>query len=640
MSMKRFGKAAYRIANEVLARNTIIRLWWPRIFPISHNLGAHVVLRNAGNAGRQTTFRLTKLIARNGRIFRPFSSILIEKNRLANNKNLLKHRKFHPVFAKRPAKYADFLARIRKLFGENARYNEDLRAAEMPRRIDEYEFGEFLGQGCNAAVYEAKLAGENGNSRGIGGGFNEVTEILRKNSRRPSSDMEFRMNKYPLAIKLMFNYDHDKSGENHLWETMGNELAAYPKALQLIKNGHFGTSTNFQPLPKKHPNIVRITTAFIDTLKILPDAVERYPDALHTARWYEAITATPKTMYIVMRRYRQTLHDYVWTHHRNYWTGRVMMAQLMEACTYLHENCVAQRDMKSDNILLHYDYEDEIPQLVIADFGCALATGSWLVDYPHEDIYLGGNRRTRAPEILAARPGPRQQVDFELADTWAAGGLSYEILTRTNPFYKQFDAETYNEQELPILPKRVHFVARQVVEDLLKREKKQRIRPNIAANALNLSLFRMGEDVKSMLEKCGISKLSTILAPSRKEGKIGAKMEEGLDKVIGLITAETIVGNLAPHLITRAERQLRATFLSRLNRDDIWKSLQYFFPTENTVNNHLDSMDSGSIATLVSSFATSSAESQENLKIEPKKIFKPQVIRTDSTGILQRIRSK
>ncbi|CAI5440879.1 unnamed protein product [Caenorhabditis angaria] len=195
MSMKRFGKAAYRIANEVLARNTVIRLWWPRIFPISHNLGAHVVLRNAGNAGRQTTFRLTKLIARNGRIFRPFSSILIEKNRLANNKNLLKHRKFHPVFAKRPAKYADFLARIRKLFGENARYNEDLRGAEMPRRIDEYEFGEFLGQGCNAAVYEAKLVGENGNSRGIGGGFNEVTEILRKNSRRPSSDMEFRMNR-------------------------------------------------------------------------------------------------------------------------------------------------------------------------------------------------------------------------------------------------------------------------------------------------------------------------------------------------------------------------------------------------------------------------------------------------------------
>lgn len=66
--------------------------------------------------------------------------------------------------------------------------------------------------------------------------------------------------------------------------------------------------------------------------------------------------------------------------------------------------------------------------MVISDFGCALAVGSFKLAYTDETTYLGGNLATRAPEISTATPPCT--VDFSLADTWAAGTLAYEIYTR------------------------------------------------------------------------------------------------------------------------------------------------------------------------------------------------------------------
>ncbi|KAF1766059.1 hypothetical protein GCK72_006015 [Caenorhabditis remanei] len=594
MSMKRFGKAAYRIANEA------------------------------------------RLASRHGRFFRPFSAVIIERHRLHNREDW--RRKFEPI--RREPRSIDLVERIKQIFGNSVRYNEDLKSSEWPNRIDSYEFGEFLGQGCNAAVYSAKLSNDEleiPNSK-FGVGFNEVTDILAEVP--PVSKVVQK--KYPLAIKLMFNFEHDKDGDAHLWSSMGCELAPYPNAAKLL-NGRMG---NFTPLPAKHPNVVRIQTAFVDSLKVLPDAIERYPDALHTARWYESIASQPKTMYVVMRRYRQTLHEYVWTHHRNYWTGRVMMAQLLEACTFLHQHKVSQRDMKSDNILLEYDFDDEIPQLVIADFGCALACDDWQVPYENDDVNLGGNTKTRAPEVSTAKPGKNVKVNFEMADTWAAGGLSYEILTRSNPFYKHLDTATYQELELPALPSRVNFIARDVIFDLLKRNPTERVKPNIAANALNLSLFRMGEDVKQMMEKCGISQMTTLLAGASKG--LSQKVNSHLDQVINLITAETIMANLAPHLISRAERQLRATFLSRMNREDVWRSLQYFFPPGIQLDTSATSSDCfESVSSLISSLSNGSKDFETQKK--PMKngynapLLLKNVIRTDSdgiNGIVHRIRSK
>lgn len=121
-----------------------------------------------------------------------------------------------------------------------------------------------------------------------------------------------------------------------------------------------------------------------------------------------------------------TLRDYVLTHKRNYWAGRVMLGQLLEALVFLYENNVSHRDLKSDNILLEFDSETEIPSVAIADFGSAL-TSSFQLFYD-EFADLGGNLALRAPEIRRAQPGT--MLNFHLNDTWAAGTLAYEIFTR------------------------------------------------------------------------------------------------------------------------------------------------------------------------------------------------------------------
>lgn len=75
-----------------------------------------------------------------------------------------------------------------------------------------------------------------------------------------------------------------------------------------------------------------------------------------------------------------------------------------------------------------------MPHLVLSDFGCALATGCWLVAFNSDDVDLGGNLSTRAPEIASSRPCPGCVVDFSKADAWAAGAIAHEIFTRLETF--------------------------------------------------------------------------------------------------------------------------------------------------------------------------------------------------------------
>lgn len=42
---------------------------------------------------------------------------------------------------------------------------------------------------------------------------------------------------------------------------------------------------------------------------------------------------------------------------------------------------------------------DDVPHLVLSDFGCALTKGSWLVHYNNDSVDLGGNLALRAPEV-------------------------------------------------------------------------------------------------------------------------------------------------------------------------------------------------------------------------------------------------
>ncbi|KAK6056798.1 hypothetical protein COOONC_05696, partial [Cooperia oncophora] len=111
----------------------------------------------------------------------------------------------------------------------------------------------------------------------------------------------------------------------------------------------------------------------------------------------------------------------------------------------------------------------------------------------------------------------------------------------------------------------------------------QRVLPHIAANVVSLSLLRLGGDFQSFLLSSGLNSvinLQTIRgALSSSFEKFAINAEKVLDDVLFLISAETIASRASQAgLISRAEQQLRATFLSRLNRDHIWEAVSYFLP--------------------------------------------------------------
>ncbi|VDP53584.1 unnamed protein product [Heligmosomoides polygyrus] len=226
------------------------------------------------------------------------------------------------------------------VFSTNARYNADLSRGTFPNNIDSYEIGQNIGYGCNAAVYALKVRD-----------VTEPSTSQDQSSGRPQSQGDSHsLQKYPLALKLMYNFAFDvcpRLGDNYLWRAMGAELVPLPESAQLLS----GKMGRYQPLPSFHPNVVRVLTAFVDRMPILEDAKLVYPDALPTAPFYEMIINEPRTMY------RMTLREYVkdFNQKRSYHVGRVLLGQLLEGCVFLYENTVSQRDMKSDNILLEFN---------------------------------------------------------------------------------------------------------------------------------------------------------------------------------------------------------------------------------------------------------------------------------------------
>uniref|UniRef100_A0A914WE57 non-specific serine/threonine protein kinase n=1 Tax=Plectus sambesii TaxID=2011161 RepID=A0A914WE57_9BILA len=368
--------------------------------------------------------------------------------------------------------------RIRDLFGNNFRYNPAAKQDTFPNGLDGYEIGSNIAVGCHAAVYEARLAKPfRQRSRGF-------YDLLEEGGGRD------RQKLFPLAVKLMFNYDFSMP-ETYLWNDMSAELVPMISNQRIPK----GYIRSFRPLPKSHPNVVKIHTAFVDSMPLLRGAELLYPEALPNPDFYECGLPEPKTLFLVMKRYRMTLREYMLTCKRNYWNSRVMFGQLLEAMVYLFEHQVSHRDLKSDNILVDFNVEDEAPHLVVSDFGCCLSTGTFRVRYPHDNIDLGGNLAMRPPEIRLARPGPDVVVDFSKSDLWAAATLGYEMFTRENPFYSKLKSYEYSESDLPDLPKRVPGVIKMLISRILRINPNERPDPRTAADVVALSLFRFGENV-------------------------------------------------------------------------------------------------------------------------------------------------
>lgn len=241
----------------------------------------------------------------------------------------------------------------------------------------------------------------------------------------------------------------------------------------------------YRPLPRNHPNIVRLLTAFTDDFRILSDAREKYPAALPEYSAYDLIIDQPRTLYIVMKRcsfrpppsISQVYHD----------PGRLcpfLPTELLDRAGSLrpaagglrlplrqpnitegHEKRQYTSSVQRWRFVLYWKLwassllDAEAPHLVISDFGCALAVGSWKLPYAYVNypflkgihiisvrnmlilvgIYGLGRRKYGQPARIPKcrvylyfyKKWNFRILDFRMADSWAAGTIAYEIFTRS-----------------------------------------------------------------------------------------------------------------------------------------------------------------------------------------------------------------
>ncbi|XP_045331879.1 serine/threonine-protein kinase PINK1, mitochondrial isoform X1 [Leopardus geoffroyi] len=359
-------------------------------------------------------------------------------------------------------------------------------------RLEEYVIGQPIGKGCSAAVYEATVpvlpqSLEVARSIGLlpGRGPDTAPQEEEPASRAPG---------FPLAIKMMWNISAGSSSEAIL-STMSQELVP---ASRVALAGEYGAVTyrKSKGSPKQlapHPNIIRVFRAFTSSVPLLPGALVDYPDVLPPRLHPEGL-GHGRTLFLVMKNYPCTLRQYLRMNTPSPRLATVMILQLLEGVDHLVQQGVAHRDLKSDNILVELD-ADGCPWLVITDFGCCLADERIGLQLPFTSWYVdrGGNGCLMAPEVSTACPGPRAVIDYGKADAWAVGALAYEIFGLSNPFYGQgrahLESRSYQEAQLPALPKSVPLEARQLVRSLLQREASKRPSARVAANVLHLSLW-------------------------------------------------------------------------------------------------------------------------------------------------------
>lgn len=379
-------------------------------------------------------------------------------------------------------------------FFQKKKFQAPLRPFTSGYRLEDYIIGNQVGKGCSAAVYEAAPRSAPPAPSGEKCSLVQLREDEEEEEEeRPRSLACCSLGKFPLAVKMMWNFGAGSSSDAIL-KTMSQELvpagrlAVRPEVERVVLDGDFGV------LPKRvsaHPNVIRVHRAFTADVPLLPGAREEYPDML-PARLNPAGLGNNRTLFLVMKNYQCTLRQYLEASTPGRRQGAMMLLQLLEGVDHLCRQGVAHRDLKSDNVLLELD-SDGCPRLVISDFGSCLAQSDSSLQLPFNSrmVDRGGNSALMAPEVSTAVPGSGVVIDYSKTDAWAVGAIAYEIFGQDNPFYRAvgLESRSYQEKQLPRLPCSVPADVQLVIRVLLRRNPSKRPSARVAANVLHLSLW-------------------------------------------------------------------------------------------------------------------------------------------------------
>lgn len=153
--------------------------------------------------------------------------------------------------------------------------------------LRDFAIGPIIAKGCSAAVYAAR--------------FVDATQDENNDLANVDGETKEEVTAFPLAIKMMFNYDAESNASAIL-------RAMYREAVPARR--HYGNdelaiweqrlAENTVTLPS-HPNIVAMYYVFADRIPILPDSWGMYPDALPT-RINPNGSGRNMSLFLVMKR--------------------------------------------------------------------------------------------------------------------------------------------------------------------------------------------------------------------------------------------------------------------------------------------------------------------------------------------------
>lgn len=323
----------------------------------------------------------------------------------------------------------------------------------------------------------------------------------------PTGNFNENIDRYPLALKMMFNYDIQSNA-------MAILRAMYKETLPAIHKFKNPDADSWEQslreqtitLPS-HPNIVTMVGVFCAPVPDLMQSTSLYPMAL-PPRLNPNGYGRNMSLFLLMKRYSHSLCEYLVQVTETDSTMRtriLLFTQLLEGVTHLYRHGVAHRDLKSDNILIDINHNDRYPILTLSDFGCCVADkhNGLCIPYPSMDIDKGGNTALMAPEIITKKPGTFSILDYSKSDLWACGAIAYEIFGEQNPFYynenskstmnisdaKVLKSVSYKDDDLPPLRTLIPLIVRKLVANILQRNPNKRLSPDVAANVLQLFLW-------------------------------------------------------------------------------------------------------------------------------------------------------
>uniref|UniRef100_U5ENE0 non-specific serine/threonine protein kinase n=1 Tax=Corethrella appendiculata TaxID=1370023 RepID=U5ENE0_9DIPT len=350
----------------------------------------------------------------------------------------------------------------------------------------------------------------------------EVTAINDDSDQQHDNDI----NKYPLALKIMFNYDIESNAMSILKGMYKETVPARKRQIADAQDWELMLSDHTINLPP-HPNIVAMYGMFCAQMPKLRNS-SLYPMAL-PQRLYHDGYGRNMSLFLLMKRYNHTLKDYLASTQVNLRTRILLFAQLLEAIAHINRYGCAHRDLKSDNILIELN-EDCPPVLVLTDFGCCLADKNYglTIPYQSDEINKGGNSALMAPEIITKRPGTFSLLNYTKSDLWACGTISYEIFGQQNPFYadsegKKLENFSYVDTMLPDLNGDVPMIIRKLIQNILQRNQNKRLSTDIAANVVQLYLWAPSAWLKIGANPCSNEILQWLLSLTTKilcEGRL------------------------------------------------------------------------------------------------------------------------